>query len=250
METLEPLTVHNQAGLRLAAVLHRPEGSQSELGVVVAHGMLSSKESDKHRQLCSRMSNLGILALRFDFRGRGSSEGDPADLTLSNEIDDLQSAAGTLGELGVRRFGVIGSSLGGTVALLAAPHLSGLQALLTIASPAHLPDEPRPEWGIPEHQPYQDRVRLGPGTYLLKRFFTDNRRHDPVATAATIRCPWRIIHGECDEVVPVADAHDLAAANPAADLLLHPAADHRFSGSGQLDWLLDRVEEHIRRSWL
>jgi len=63
--------------------MHHPEQGPTTSGVVVAHGMLSSKESDKHRMICEAAASAGTLALRFDFRGRGDSDGDPSILTVS-----------------------------------------------------------------------------------------------------------------------------------------------------------------------
>jgi len=46
----------NQRGQRLAGVLHEPE-VDAELVAVVAHGMLSSKNSAKHTMLIDRITD-------------------------------------------------------------------------------------------------------------------------------------------------------------------------------------------------
>ena len=49
---------------------------------------------------------------------------------------------------------------------------------------------------------------------------------------AGLREPLRV----GDEVVPVASAHELAAASPTAELLVHPEAGHRFAEPSHRRW--------------
>lgn len=245
--TPEYLTISGAGGEPdLAAVLHLPSRPLPQAAVVVAHGMLSSKESAKHVKLCERCARAGLTALRFDFRGRGASAGDPELLTVSNEIADMLRVIEMLHERGLVRLAFIGSSLGGTVALLTAARSEPV-ALVTMASPAHLATEPRPEWRLTKHQPGGDRVRMAPGVLLSMEIFRDAHRHDPSAAARGIRCPWRILHGAADEVVPVTEARQLAAANATAELLIHPDADHRFSTDAWRAWLVEHASEHVIR---
>jgi predicted alpha/beta-hydrolase family hydrolase len=246
MKDRERLTIHNLRGQALAAILHRP-ASSTTTGVIVAHGMLSSKDSPKHEKICSQAAQAGLMALRFDFRGRGESEGDPERLTVSKEIHDLRAVVAAMRELGAYDLSIVGSSLGGTVALLAAPAIAYLKNLVTIACPAQLATEPRPEWGL-EVDPDQDRIRLGPGAYLSTELFEDAQRHNPIEAARNVTCPWLIIHGRHDEVISVNQAGLLATANTGAELVVHDDADHRFSGRKAQEWLTDRVIEFITRS--
>jgi predicted alpha/beta-hydrolase family hydrolase len=246
MKNHERLTIHNRRGQALAAVLHRP-ASSTQAGVIVAHGMLSSKDSPKHQKICARAAKAGLMAIRFDFRGRGESEGDPERLTVSKEIHDLRAVVAAMRELGALDISIVGSSLGGTVALLAAPAVAYLKTLVTIACPAQLATEPRPEWGL-DVEPDQDRIRLGPGAYLSTDLFEDARRHNPIEAARYIACPWLIIHGRQDEVISVNEAGLLATANTGAELAIHADADHRFSGREEQEWMIEKVIEFVTRS--
>jgi putative redox protein len=244
MSRPESLSFPNSRGELLAAVLHHPERT-GDRGVVVAHGMLSSKDSPKHREICERLAAAGILALRFDFSGRGSSGGDPEDLRVSQEVDDLVAAAAALRSGGATRLGAVGSSLGGTVAILTAGRIRGLAALVTVAGPSRLPEAPRPSWGLAGFDASGERVEVAPGQWIRSRFFDDARRHDVLAAARRVLRPWRIIHGQRDEVVPVASAHELAAASPTAELLVHPEAGHRFAEPSHRRWLVDRIVDFL-----
>jgi pimeloyl-ACP methyl ester carboxylesterase len=245
MAATETIRFETPAGLWLAGVLHRPQIEDNGLGVVVAHGMLSSKDSDKHRLICEAVAAGGATALRFDFRGRGESDGDPSDLTVSNEVEDLLASIAFLSERGQSRIAVVGSSLGGTVALLAGSVNRDPAGLVTIAAPARLPDKPRPAWGGSGTVVDEDPIEVAPGEFIHHSFFIDAERHDPIGAARSIGCPWLIIHGAADEVVPVQDAGFLADAAPASELKIHPTAGHRFDQPGERKWLVATVAGFI-----
>ncbi len=241
MTTTESIQIPGLSGLRLAGVLHLPRGATPDTCVVVAHGMLSSKNSDKHRLICEAASAAGCVALRFDFRGRGESDGDPSILTVSNEIEDLTAAISSVRTLGYPRVMVVGSSLGGTVAILTGARGFDLEGLVTIAAPAKLPGGPREAWGGSGRETADHRIEVAPGEYIDVGFFTDAARHDVVGAARSIACPWLIIHGDADPVVPVGDAKLLAEASPDGELVVHPTAGHRFDQPEERKWLIETV---------
>ena len=65
----EQITFGNRAGERLAGVLHRPRTEGAAGGVLLCHGMESSKESLKLVHLGEVLSRAGFAVLRFDFTG-------------------------------------------------------------------------------------------------------------------------------------------------------------------------------------
>lgn len=241
MNSIDPITIRTTSGLCLAGRLHHPHSTTSDLGVVVAHGMFSSMASVKHTAICNAFAARGSTALRFDFRGRGESDGDPHELTVSNEIADLQAAISHLRGLGLGRIALVGSSLGGTVALLTASADNDIAGLVTIAAPSRLPDRPRKTWGGRGTIDDSGHIEVAPGERIHGDFFVDAARHDPIAAAASISCPWLIVHGVLDPVVPSDDALLLSKAAPTADRDLRPTAGHRFSDPAELDWLVRRV---------
>jgi pimeloyl-ACP methyl ester carboxylesterase len=65
---------------------------------------------------------------------------------------------------------------------------------------------------------------------------------DVAGAAKRISCPWRIIHGAQDEVVPVSDAQVLSQASDGkAELIIVPGADHQFSQPDIREQLLDQI---------
>ena len=239
------VTLASRRGVRLAGLLDLPP-DVSDIGerptVVLCHGMESTKEGTKHQALAVRFAALGYACLRFDFSYVGESEGAFEDLTVSGEVDDLTGVCDDLRQRGARDPALVGSSLGGTVALLYAATDPGVRALVTIAAVS------RP-LGIIE--------RLGPAateawrrsgyrqeaTGRLKRDFLDDLvRHDVLAAARALRAATLVTHGAADDVVPVDDAYALHAALPEPKALaITPGSDHRYSDPVHLEELLDRT---------
>jgi alpha/beta superfamily hydrolase len=226
----------NGRGQRLTGTWHLPDG-ECERSAVIAHGLLSTRDSSKHTEICRRLAASGTAAVRFDFAGRGQSEGSLEQLTVSGQIDDLTAAIDEARRRGFGEIAVAGSSMGGAVSVLVASKTASIATLVTMAAPARLPRSVRPSW-----DPIEDPVR---GERLGSAFFSDAVRHDVAAAARRVTASWRILHGARDEVVPAADAAVFAAANPAAAVEIHPEADHRFSAVEHREWLVDRVVEWI-----
>ncbi len=183
---------------------------------MLCHGLFSSMASEKFTELAACLCRTGIAALRFDFSGCGASSGSIADTTVTRRLQELDAVvrfAESDHRLG-RNSGLMGSSLGGFVALLYAEGRS-CNALSVWAAPYELSI-------IRDNIPPEDLARLKPD------FFTDAARYHPAAHR--IRIPLQIIHGSRDEIVPVSHAEQLHAA---ARLISRPViiegADHTIS---------------------
>jgi alpha-beta hydrolase superfamily lysophospholipase len=104
----------------VAVVLHRPRGAERAACVVACHGLGASKDSDKYLQLAEACTRAGLALARFDFRGSGESEGlREVDTTVASRVEDALAVvafAGTRPHLD-GRIGLVGSSMGGFVAL-------------------------------------------------------------------------------------------------------------------------------------
>jgi dipeptidyl aminopeptidase/acylaminoacyl peptidase len=123
---------------RLVGVLHLPRrGRMGGSGIVITcHGLMSSKDSQKYLEIAKLLSSTGFAVLRFDFRGSGESEGS-GDL-LSKRIMDLKAALKFAQDKGYRSVGLIGSSYGGTTAILVASETTEIKCLVTWSTPCKL----------------------------------------------------------------------------------------------------------------
>lgn len=224
---------------RLVGVWH---GSRADSGVILCHGMESSKDGTKALRLARHFAAAGCHALRFDFSYVGESEGEFVDLTVSGEVDDLAGAwKFARGRLS-GPLGIVGSSLGGAVALLFAGEEPGVAAVATIAAVAHpgrfsqaLSAEERESWR-------RDGIYDWEGVRLRSSFLDDVERVDVPGAVARIRCPMLVTHGTADTVVPCTDADEIAArARVRPEVRRYEGADHRFSDPVLLNRLLDDI---------
>ncbi|MEE9182514.1 MAG: alpha/beta fold hydrolase, partial [candidate division NC10 bacterium] len=133
----EPLLAWS-AGEQLDGVLHLP-GPGKWPCVIAAHGLFSAKVSDKFVLLAARLTEAGFACLRFDFRGCGQSGGQLKDTTIAGRINDLRAVLARLRDHQAldQRFFLVGSSLGGYVALFVAAQGPHASALALWATPAH-----------------------------------------------------------------------------------------------------------------
>ncbi len=247
--TTHAVTMTSRRGVRLAGVLHLPAGVDEPGGrpaVVLCHGMESTKEGTKHQALAARLTALGYVCLRFDFSYVGESGGRFEDLTISGEVADLGGAVDYLTSRGTPSFAVIGSSLGGTVAVLFAgddPRVRVLATIAAVAVPLGIVERMSPAaveaWR-------RTGVRAEGGGRLGRGFLDDLERVDVLAAARRTAAATLVTHGDADHVVPVGDAYALYAALPEPKALaITPGCDHRYSDSTHLDALLDRIVDWV-----
>jgi pimeloyl-ACP methyl ester carboxylesterase len=112
-------------GRTIRGVLHLPEGAEAAPAVALCHGFGGNRAEFGYSfvRLAERLAANGTAAYRFDFAGCGDSDGDFADLTVSDQVaqavavlDGLAAHPAVDGE----RLSLMGMSLGGLTAQLAA----------------------------------------------------------------------------------------------------------------------------------
>ena len=112
-------------GLQLAGVLHVPGGTargERRPAVVMMHGFGANK-SGGPEWVCNQLESWGYVALRFDYRGCGESEGERGRVIATEEVADARNAVtymASLASVDPGRVALCGSSLGAGVAVQAA----------------------------------------------------------------------------------------------------------------------------------
>ena len=110
-------------GLRLAGILHVPDGLQSgdrRPAFLVLHGFGGNKEGHGCVAPCEMLAEWGYVALRFDFRGCGESDGEHGRIICLDQVADTKNVITYMQgrpEVDPDRIGVIGSSFGAAVAV-------------------------------------------------------------------------------------------------------------------------------------
>lgn len=218
-------------GMKLRGDLHTPRDNAP--CIITLHGLEGDKDRGKWPKVASYLYEAGYACFRFNFRGCGEkekSDGEFEDLTLSGRIEDYKAALEYIRseDIDSKRVGVIGSSLGGMVAIGGKQKVN---AVVTVGSPYKVPRYGKPL--IPREE--GDYYILPSGSRFKKDFYEDIQKYDLTQDVKKAP-PLMIIHGSSDEVVPLEHAQILydSAAEP-KDLQIIEGADHTFSNPVQLD---------------
>jgi putative redox protein len=227
----------NARGERLAGTLHAPEGD-TKGGVVLGHCFTCTRHTGVLRDIAKALAAEGMYALRFDFSGNGQSEGAFVESTYSKQISEMKTAISMLKGYGPVRIGAAGHSLGAAVAVLTASRSEDIAAVCALAGRMSgltprdfLSREQQRELDQTGKVHFKSRGRA---LRLDDAFFADAGRFDLPAAIRSLSVPVMIIHGDRDEIVPVAEAHHAHRIKPdGVELTLVSGADHMFSAAGQ-----------------
>jgi len=203
-------------GVDVVGVLHLPPSGPAPC-VVACHGMGASKDSDKYLLLGRDFPEAGLALARFDFRGSGESGGLYRDATIASRIADLEAVLEHLaGHPSLDgRFGLLGSSLGGFIALLVASRDSRVMPVVTWNAPANLASLAASRCADV----------TSPGAALVAEVRAGCHLDAPVGASHVL-----VLQGQADDVVPPGHAQILfELAREPRELCLLSGADHRFS---------------------
>ncbi len=249
---MEKVVFRNSLNQRLFGILH-PRAPGRRLGptIVLCHGMMSAKEGTKQKAFAGAFEESGFSVLRFDFSFCGESEGRFEEITFAQEVDDLRCAVGWVRRKGGDPVGLLGSSMGGAVAILYASGDSSVKALVTLAAvgnPAGIADRME-ELKSRTREWKEEGYRLGAEGEPGEPFFLDAGKQDVLAAARRLSVPLLVVHGDADEVVPVEDAYAIHenAGGPKA-LKILPGVDHRFTAPRALEEALLAATDWFQRT--
>lgn len=220
-------------------------------GVVFLGGLRSDMEGTKALFLEARMRDAGRAFLRFDYSGHGASSGAFTDGCIGDWTADAMAAIAAL-TTGPQV--LVGSSMGGWIALLAAR--SGQVPLAGLIGVAAAPDFTEDSmWAgfttaqkaalksvghIAQPSEYSDEPYI-----ITRRMIEDGRDHLVLRGPLRIDAPVRLLQGDADTDVRPEVARRLFDHLDGADirLTLVKGADHRFSDPTCLALLGDTLTE-------
>ncbi|HEX4710522.1 alpha/beta hydrolase [Phenylobacterium sp.] len=246
-----------------AGKLDRPDGEQiawrsvggAGPAVVWLGGFRSDMTGTKAQALADWAAASGRAYVRFDYLGHGESSGDFR--TKGTVTRWREDALAVLDELVEGPAVLVGSSMGGWIACLAAmARPQRVQAMVLVA--------PAPDFTeklmAPEIPPQgraalaADGVWLRPSEYgdpypITRALLEDGRRWSILGSEPVpIEAPVRILQGAADPDVPWRHALELAQAIKGQDVVftLIKDGDHRLSRPQDIERLIAAVEEALR----
>jgi uncharacterized OsmC-like protein/esterase/lipase len=251
------ITFTNQKGQTLAARLQLPVGERLRYCALFAHCFTCGKDLTAMRNIAKGLNQNGVAVLLFDFTGLGDSEGDFADTNFSSNVDDLVAAAEYMaGALEAPRM-IIGHSLGGAAAIVAAERIDAVQAVVTIgapADPAHVKGLFRDELSEIEARG-EANVRIAGRSFKVKKQFLDDVRSQNLESIlADMRKALLVMHSPQDVIVGIQNAEAIytTAHHPksfitldGADHLLSRTNDSWYVGNVIANWAIRYIDEEV-----
>ncbi|GJH39994.1 alpha/beta hydrolase [Capnocytophaga sp. HP1101] len=222
-------------GLNIYGVLHRPQGAQGKLPlVIVSHGFGGNhREGETYAQL---LAGMGYLAYAFDFVGGSSgsrSDGRTTDMSVLTEKADLEAILATLKtrpDVDPDRITLLGVSQGGFVSTItAADHLSEIKNLILIYPAFSLVDD--------AHNRFNNNYNSIPatsslfGTTISAKYYQDAWNINIYDIIRSVTKPVLLLHGDRDNIVNISYAERTSQTFP--NVTYHPIAggSHGFSGN-------------------
>ena len=213
--------------------------SNAVVTVIYLHGFASGAGSSKAAYFRERLRSHNVAFETPDF-----NQPDFSTLTITRMLDQLRAVLARQR----RPVALIGSSLGGTLAILAADRIAAkvsrvvlLAPAVMFAKPGHhlLPPERVEEWKRKGELPF---FHYGHGAERLLKFafYEDSRRHDPFD--ARLEQPTLIFQGLRDASVDYRTVEHFARNRPNVTLSLLDD-DHQLTASLPRIW--DGVQEFL-----
>ena len=245
------ITFKNERGKELVGVLHLPEKGKPPL-VIICHGFQNSKTDRKFIKLARVLQKEGICVFRFDFEGCGDSEGDPKEITIKNEVADLNSAFKTVQnefDLDLKRVAFVGASLGNVVTSLLLKQYKISAKTLVFWSQAFNQRELLKNWYSKEdiREIMKKGVIYKGDKKIGKNYFLENKNKDYSSALSELKLPILIIHGKEDKDVPLKFSQQLKRKSKNISLIVLPKANHKFDDFQSQEQLIRHTQKWLRK---
>ncbi|MBB4955033.1 pimeloyl-ACP methyl ester carboxylesterase [Agrobacterium vitis] len=236
------ITVGDAHSARSIAILSRKATTPDLATLVWLGGYRSDMTGTKAVEMDALAASLGAGAIRFDYSGHGASGGEFRDGTISRWLEEAQAV---LAHLKPKRVILIGSSMGGWIALRLAqqltkhpesPKLTGMVLIApapdftsALIEPL-LTDSQRSELAEKGYFEEISQYSSEPNIYT-RALIEDGRTNRVMSGIIETGCPVHILQGMADPDVPYHHALKLMEHLPADDVVMTLVrdGDHRLS---------------------
>jgi pimeloyl-ACP methyl ester carboxylesterase len=240
---------------QIAMILRKAKKPASQVTFVWLSGYRSDMGGTKALELDALAERLGLGCIRFDYSGHGLSGGKFTNGTISRWLEE---ALLVLDHAAPKRIVLVGSSMGGWIALRMAQELRKrkkapvIQGMVLIApAPDFTIDLIEPNLSqaertsLSEHGYFEEHSDYSSEPNIFTRALMEDGRANQVLTGIIeTGCPVHILQGMQDADVPFAHALKLVEHLPADDVILTLIrdGDHRLSRPQDIERMLAAAE--------
>lgn len=236
------LKINNQ---ELKGVLENPKAKKL---MILVHGFTGDWRGPKNlfEKLSKKLQQKDFAVLRFSFIGTPPSDGDFREMTLASETAELTKVIECAKSLGYKEIGVLGESMGGTVATTA---YDPILKVVIFWYPAF--DFIHTDLESLLNQENQEKLKkdsyiLIDGFKVGKKFISQINSIDVFEKVRKIKCPVYFLHGDKDKEAPHFHSEKaFQLANEPKELHLIKGADHCFYD--EQDEAIDLTLDFLKR---
>lgn len=242
------LKITNRKGYQLQAYLELPANQKPKEFAIFAHCFTCSSTLNAVKNISRSLTNHGFGVIRFDFTGLGRSEGEFAESYFSANVNDVIDVHYFIAKNYKAPSILIGHSLGGAAALVAASQLEEIKVVTTIGTPSSVQHTTKyfshQVGGIESKDDIE--VNIGGRPFVINsEFVQDFDKTNLLEVVNNLRKPYLILHSPNDLIVTSDNAHELyvAAHHPKsfvsldkADHLLTNKKDSLYAGNVIAEW--------------
>lgn len=255
----EKIFIKASDNLGICGIWGLPEVSNDK-AVILAHGISVDKDEEGlFVNLSKRLTELNYSVLRFDFSGHGQSQRKSVDLTISQELTDMDAAFNEVKSKKFHNISILGASFGGGIAVMfAARHQKYLNNLLLwypVLNYDHTFLKPYLPWLKDRIERMKQELAARGWTTINnekpfkigKKLFDEMNRYFPYRDLKKIAIPTVIIHGDKDTYVPYNDSKEyLKNLKGESELITIKGADHGFDGKNDILFKHQAIEKTIK----
>lgn len=215
----------------IVGILSQPTTQIDEL-VIIIHGFSSTKETGA-KYVQTELDTIGMHSIRIDLDDQGESQMPFRELTISKYVNEVLAVLVFAKERGYSTFSLVGTSLGGLVALATTLHADIKRLCLRAPVPDFV------EHMDKKHGPEKLAEFREQGWFAYQRtdgeviadfdIYDDAKKYPMYSLASKVTCPTLIVQGTQDASVPYERNVRLAGLLPNARLVLIKGADHGLS---------------------
>lgn len=233
---MKNIIVDTTDDLKLSAIIN--ETDTKDRIVIMCHGIRGTKdERGLFVDLSEKLEENNISSIRFDFRGHGESDGIDKEVTITKEIEDLETIIKYVTDLGYNEIFALGASFGGGIVSLVDynkyPKVQGLVLLypavdFSVAKQGNLFTDENKQEAIKNGYYVSKSVSTGKEFRFGLEMFNEIDKYKPYEKLEKLNLPILFVHGTSDRVVPYELSVEVSKVCNNAKVELIDNGDHTF----------------------
>jgi esterase/lipase len=210
---IEKINFENSRGLNLVGDFYK---LNSKKIIIMCHGFTADRhENGRFDRIAKALNSEGYNILNFDFSGSGESDND--SINVEKELSDFKSVVHYVKDMGMKKIGAFGHSLGGLVCLKT--NLPEIQTMVLTAPVTNKKENygqrkfTKEQLVEFDEKGYATKIRPKDKYFretiiIDKKIISERENLNQQELLSKIKSPVLIIHGDKDTVIDLQNSKD------------------------------------------